>query len=138
MKYVILENDIPKAIVQAKGFVPQNSIPAPEGIRDLSEVSIVDVIDSDTQQVMGKEAILDPNKVAAYDATLMAQADTAAWSELRNKRDLLLKETDFTQLADAPLTEQQKLDYSTYRQALRDLPANTVDPTSPNWPVKPS
>ena len=24
-----------------------------------------------------------------------------------------------------------------YRQALRDLPANTVDPANPIWPVKP-
>jgi len=24
-----------------------------------------------------------------------------------------------------------------YRQALRDLPANTTDPANPDWPVKP-
>ena len=28
--------------------------------------------------------------------------------------------------------------WKTYRQQLRDLPANTSDPTNPTWPTKPS
>ena len=28
--------------------------------------------------------------------------------------------------------------WKTYRQALRDLPANTTDPRSPSWPTQPS
>ena len=28
--------------------------------------------------------------------------------------------------------------WKTYRQALRDLPANTSDPSNPTWPTKPS
>lgn len=58
--------------------------------------------------------------------------------KMRELRDKKLSETDFTQLADAPLTIQQKSDYVVYRQELRDLPGNTVDPNSPIWPVKPS
>ena len=27
--------------------------------------------------------------------------------------------------------------WKTYRQALRDLPANTKDPANPTWPTKP-
>ena len=27
--------------------------------------------------------------------------------------------------------------WKTYRQALRDLPANTSDPINPTWPTKP-
>ena len=53
---------------------------------------------------------------------------------LRAKRDQLLAETDYLALSDATLTE----DMRTYRQALRDLPANTSDPANPTWPVKPS
>lgn len=53
---------------------------------------------------------------------------------LRAKRNQLLAETDYLALSDATLSE----DMRTYRQALRDLPANTSDPANPTWPVKPS
>ena len=53
--------------------------------------------------------------------------------ELRAKRNQLLTETDYLALADSTLTD----DMRSYRQALRDLPANTVDPANPVWPVKP-
>ena len=52
---------------------------------------------------------------------------------LRYKRGKLLAETDYLALADSTLTDEMR----TYRQALRDLPANTVDPANPVWPVKP-
>ena len=54
-------------------------------------------------------------------------------NNLRSKRDRLLAETDYLALADATLTDEMR----TYRQALRDLPANTADPANPVWPVKP-
>jgi hypothetical protein len=41
---------------------------------------------------------------------------------LRNGRDQKLKETDFTQLADAPLTSEEKSEYREYRKWLRELP----------------
>ena len=53
--------------------------------------------------------------------------------ELRRQRNQLLTETDYLALADSTLTDEMR----TYRQALRDLPANTVDPANPVWPVKP-
>jgi len=53
--------------------------------------------------------------------------------ELRLKRNRLLTETDYLALADSTLTDEMR----TYRQALRDLPANTTDPANPVWPTKP-
>ena len=53
--------------------------------------------------------------------------------ELRRQRNQLLTETDYLALADSTLTDEMR----SYRQALRDLPANTVDPANPVWPVKP-
>ena len=53
--------------------------------------------------------------------------------ELRLRRDQLLAETDYLALADSTLTDEMR----SYRQALRDLPANTVDPANPVWPTKP-
>lgn len=52
---------------------------------------------------------------------------------LRRQRNQLLTETDYLALADVTLTDEMR----SYRQALRDLPANTVDPANPVWPVKP-
>jgi hypothetical protein len=55
--------------------------------------------------------------------------------ELRSQRNGLLKASDWTQFADVSL--DNKAAWATYRQALRDLPANTADPANPSWPTKP-
>ena len=60
------------------------------------------------------------------------------WIILRNQRDALLMMSDRRMLWDSPLTDEQKQQWATYRQALRDLPANTTDPANPTWPTKPS
>ena len=52
---------------------------------------------------------------------------------LRQRRNQLLTETDYLALVDSTLTDEMQA----YRQALRDLPANTVDPANPVWPIKP-
>ena len=58
-----------------------------------------------------------------------------AMKQLRNKRDQLLSDSDWTQASDVALAN--KSDWVTYRQTLRDLPANTVKPENPTWPTKP-
>ena len=45
-----------------------------------------------------------------------------------------LQETDFYSLSDVTMPNDMK----TYRQELRDLPANTADPADVTWPTKPS
>tara|TARA_A100001201_G_C3925221_1_gene151864 strand:- start:71 stop:385 length:315 start_codon:yes stop_codon:yes gene_type:complete len=78
----------------------------------------------------GVQITLDQSLVDAAAAEL---ATENAWSDLRAKRTKLLAETDYLALSDATLSA----DMQTYRQALRDLPANTSDPANPTWPVKP-
>ena len=53
---------------------------------------------------------------------------------LRYLRNCLLQETDWMANSDVTMSD----DWKTYRQALRDLPANTSDPKNPVWPTKPS
>tara|TARA_R100001198_G_C5236403_1_gene214237 strand:- start:34 stop:351 length:318 start_codon:yes stop_codon:yes gene_type:complete len=79
----------------------------------------------------GNQITLDQSLVDAAAAELVTEN---AWSNLRTKRTQLLTETDYLALSDATLSEEMR----TYRQALRDLPANTSDPANPTWPVKPS
>tara|TARA_R100001015_G_C4578379_1_gene135285 strand:+ start:616 stop:966 length:351 start_codon:yes stop_codon:yes gene_type:complete len=55
------------------------------------------------------------------------------WKVLRQIRDKKLFETDWMANSDVTMSDAWK----TYRQALRDLPANTSDPANPTWPTKP-
>jgi hypothetical protein len=54
---------------------------------------------------------------------------------VRDKRDELLLETDWTQLPDVPDTIKQS--WAQYRQELRDIPAQSGFPYNVNWPTKP-
>ena len=56
---------------------------------------------------------------------------------LRESRDLLLNQSDWTRMDDNQLSSDKKAQWATYRQTLRDLPANTADPSNPTWPTKP-
>lgn len=56
------------------------------------------------------------------------------YGELRQQRDFLLQQSDWTQVPDAPVDQSA---WAIYRQALRDLPANTTDPANPIWPTPP-
>ena len=65
---------------------------------------------------------------------LKSRYDTEEWAALREKRDALLKATDWQAAPDSPdMTDGQK----TYRQALRDLPATNADPTKIVFPDAP-
>ena len=59
--------------------------------------------------------------------------------KLRKKRDKLLKESDWSQSGDVP--DSFKTKWQTYRQTLRDLPANQTPSdmflTNITWPTKP-
>ena len=79
---------------------------------------------------------LTDEEQAFRDAEEKAWADGQAdrdLAELRKQRNTLLVETDFMALSDVTMTDAWK----TYRQQLRDLPANTTDPANPTWPTKP-
>ena len=49
-------------------------------------------------------------------------------SSVRSIRNNKLKESDWTLSTDSPLTNSQKTEVTTYRQALRDLPADADFP----------
>ena len=57
---------------------------------------------------------------------------------LRHYRDTLLRESDWTQFTDSPLTDSKKTEWKTYRKSLRDLPATESDPENATFPTKPS
>lgn len=66
------------------------------------------------------------------------------WYEFRFIRNDKLSNTDWTQVPDSPLTEEQKENWRIYRQQLRDLPDIITDPKpfvndefGPLWPQEP-
>jgi hypothetical protein len=71
------------------------------------------------------------------DAALEAAAAEQDMNQLRSQRNAKLSLCDWTQVADAPLSVEQKAAWAAYRQDLRDLPENTVDPSNPSWPSEP-
>jgi|TARA_B110001454_G_scaffold174781_2_gene166382 hypothetical protein len=61
--------------------------------------------------------------------------------DLRHTREVrtnLLGISDWTQVADAPLTAEKVAEWATYRQELRDYPAQSDrKSTLPEWPTPP-
>lgn len=57
-------------------------------------------------------------------------------AQVRQKRDNLLKQSDWTQLSDVALSAEKKTEWATYRQELRDI---TNSPDFPNvvFPTEP-
>ena len=68
----------------------------------------------------------------------LREASDLDLSPIRQHRNALLIESDWTQLADSPLTDEKKAEWATYRQELRDFPS-TASKVSEfgDWPTQP-
>ena len=72
-----------------------------------------------------------------FEAKLQELIDAQPLKKLRAERDTILSQTDKYATIDFPHgSEAAKQAWLDYRQALRDLPANT-DPSNPTWPIAP-
>lgn len=64
-------------------------------------------------------------------------APNPTWDEIRQERDALLAVSDWTQIADAPLSAEDQQQWADYRQDLRDLPQDFENPGDVVFPEKP-
>lgn len=84
---------------------------------------------------------MDNNEIqnrADVAAILLAHnPDTPMWQTIRIARDALLKSCDWTQMADSPLSSNEKEMWSAYRQLLRDIPQTYENPEDVVFPVSP-
>tara|TARA_B100000424_G_scaffold266862_1_gene258684 strand:+ start:553 stop:1395 length:843 start_codon:yes stop_codon:yes gene_type:complete len=85
----------------------------PDDVDDLYEK----ILAKFTEYRQGQENDLDRLLEASY-----AKSTILNWSKVVLIRNFLLMDSDWTQLGDAQLTTQQKADWVTYRQKLRDIP----------------
>lgn len=105
------------------------------------KVTLFKAHDRLTQKLASCEAYDDGKfvslvQVVDLTAEEIQSAKDSAMANIRGQRNQLLKDCDWTQIADC--TIPKKTEWATYRQALRDLPATVTDPrTFADWPHNP-
>ena len=90
----------------------------------------------ETDTIIYKDSSEWPSKLT-WSAVKTKWDEKIAGQDLRDLRGLRndkLAATDWMANSDVTMTDAWK----TYRQELRDLPANTTDPTNPKWPTEPT
>ena len=61
------------------------------------------------------------------------------WNNIRGVRNDKMTKSDWTQLPDSPLSSEKKAEWAQYRQALRDITKQNIDPRTEGvvWPTEP-
>lgn len=72
--------------------------------------------------------------VADMDAEAIAAVDSNQAQQVRQQRNRLLQESDWTQVLDSPVNREQ---WAQYRQELRDITLQAGFPWTVNWPQQP-
>jgi hypothetical protein len=118
---------IPNATLAEYNVYPLNAAKQPtfDPLTQRVEEGTPALQSSEWQQVWNIIALL-PEEV---QQRLLALAE-----EVRQKRKRLLNESDWTQVADAPVN---KYVWKEYRQALRDITAQESFPLNVQWPTPP-
>ena len=98
--------------------------------------------DYDTDTTIDNDAVmaLIGTNFAAYVPPTQAELDADAAAQVRFDRDNRLTEVDAiagNALRWAELTSAKQAEWSTYRQALLDVPQQAGFPNSITWPTKP-
>lgn len=75
------------------------------------------------------------HNIVYENGVLFARKPIVTMEQIRASRDARLRRTDWTQLDDVPEATRKK--WAAYRQALRDVPQNVVDPNYVDWPAMP-
>ena len=72
-----------------------------------------------------------------YQLHQLVLPDSELDTQARLRRNGKLQKSDWTQLTDTSLTAEQRTAWAIYRQALRDVPAQSEYPRNINWPQQP-
>jgi hypothetical protein len=114
------------ALVEELGLDPVFETPAPTVTR--YQTAYKDGV----EQVAGKWVW--KWSISEMSAEAIASKDAEAAKAVRSSRDAKLAETDWTQVADAPVDQAA---WAAYRQELRTLPEQAGFPHEITWPSKP-
>jgi Phage tail assembly chaperone protein len=92
---------------------------------------------TNTVFTVGSDEVVESYTTRDMTADEISAEQSAQWHGIRVTRNQKLVESDYTQLNDAPLTDAEKLNWVTYRQALRDITKQS-DPKNILWPQLPT
>lgn len=130
-------------------FFPNTSFPiAGPDIQWLAELGVYPVeeflyYDAKQTKRVPVDPVLRDGFVYVADLIPLTQEEQAELKQIelnqlaeaaRQQRNRLLSESDWTQIADAPVDKQA---WANYRQQLRDVSSQQGFPESVEWPVKP-
>lgn len=136
MLIAIINNDNSIRIGHYKTMFPNVSFPSSGPSNEFlaknnaKQISYFKTYDRETQKLVSCEPYVEGNFVYMVEVQNKTADDTnkellILEGSVRQRRNALLVESDWTQISDVPVDKQA---WATYRQALRDLPNN------PNWP----
>ena len=144
MNYAIIEGTTVKSTGTIQQLFPNTSFsiggPNANFLTENNAVELVETLSytEPTQKLSIVDAYVEGGK--AYNVRVentTAQEQTALtdqkWIAIRLERDRRLQITDWRASSDLTLSD----DWKTYRQALRDVPAQS-DPYNITWPTEPS
>lgn len=120
---------IPSELLEEWGVFPVFKTPAPEASHDKN-------VSEGTPENRNNQWF---QTWIVSDATAQEIANRVAQKadEVREERNKLIKQSDWTMLADAPFSDTKKAEWVAYRQSLRDIPQQSGFPFSVNWPTNP-
>lgn len=124
----IIENNAIKDIAHAdpfKIFVPS--------VAEMYDTDVPDTASVGDELIDGEwvTPVVEAEPEPEYDPS---ENDDIQATSQRRERNQLLKDSDWTQVADAPV---DKAAWASYRQELRNISTQAGFPISIEWPVKP-
>jgi hypothetical protein len=147
-KTIIIDNQPLLDIQQDISWIPSD-VNAVQWYDTWGEVEYTDTRDNLRIEELGiyEQAIIDYNNEIQriQDELIAIESTTDYWGDLRYLRNKRLANSDWTQLSDTNLTEEEIELWRIYRQELRNLPDNIIDPKPlvledtdhEDWPVPP-
>jgi len=147
MKIAIIDGSTVKQTGEHKVLFPNTSFsrlgPTDSFLTENNAKKVVDVTyNSATQKLNSVTAFIDGDYVKEYEVVDLTTDEKTAvdnihWNKIREERTEKLKDSDWTQTSDSPLSNSKKTEWQTYRQALRDITTQS-DPFNITWATEPT
>lgn len=133
---------------------PGVSFSLPLRIEDLTDYSVTEIAvlphpahDPETERIIQREPEqINGQWVIGFDVVPIPQDELdqinetkrlAREADIRERRNALLRDSDWTQLPTGPLSDATKATWEEYRQALRDITDQPDFPWDVIWPTPP-
>jgi hypothetical protein len=145
MHVALIQDDSIVAVGHYSKIFPNTSFPSTGPTAEFLTENNAKVVTNDfsydatTQRIEDCTAYVEGDNVSTKRVVELTEWELSKkqeskWSRVRTTRNQLLKESDWTQLADSSCNTAA---WASYRQALRDLPSSNTDPAALVWPTSP-